>query len=239
MNGELRPGGPGDPRPHQQGAAQGDSPTGQRVNATKNWLVDTGATISGITLANAIQFNIVNPQVGVVQGVGGAVPVIIGSGVTMVFQKRGQDGRDHNVSCNLPILLNSSEDIIGLDQLQETKCSVVWDPVNQTGQLVDAPLPRNLLAAFTGQGMVHDVFVKTLSEHVVAGTMTEDRKRDILIQKAHFDAQRDDIARQKLSKVVGFSNGRMLVADSLPDLLQLAQKELPNQALYFEEVRGS
>jgi len=151
VNGALGPNPKNAPdhRPHQKGAAQGQNAAGNPVNITKNWLFDTGAMISGITAANAANFQIANAAAGWVRGVGGPVPVTMGEGVEIVFQKHGANG-DQNVSCNLRILTNASEDLIGVDQMDRTGCWPVCDPHTGVGQLLDTALIKKLLEQSRG-----------------------------------------------------------------------------------------
>lgn len=140
MSGEIHSS-PGDNRPHQQGAAQGDAPGGGRANEQKNWLIDTGATISSITPANLAHFTPSHISWGAGQGAFGTpVPVQIVEGITMLFQTEDENGVGHNLSCNLPLLI-SNVDLIGNDQLAHLHVTVHWNAETGTGKLT-TPAPR-------------------------------------------------------------------------------------------------
>lgn len=126
-----------DRRPFQRGAAQGDAPGGGSANEQKDWLIDTGAQISCISTANAAHFATTPTGAGAA-GVNGP-PLVVVTGVTMLFQVVGPDGRPKNVSCNLPVAITPHSDIIGMDQLNAQHVQVDWCADDRKGRLYPRP----------------------------------------------------------------------------------------------------
>jgi hypothetical protein len=132
------PANPDDRTPFQRGAAQGDAPGGGRANEQKNWVIDTGAQISCISAANAANFA-TTPVAGGAAGVNGP-PLVIVTGVTMLFQVIDRNGRPKNVSCNLPVAITPTDDIIGTDQLSDQHAQLDWCADTRTGRLYERPI---------------------------------------------------------------------------------------------------
>ena len=120
-------------QPYQRGRARGRK-NGNAVEVAKEWLVDTGAPISVISRSNARKFDYT-----VVHQTPDGVWV---RGITMVFTIEGANGQPKEVTCNLDVLVPNIEvqvDVLGMDQLASVNARIIWDPVNRTGKLVEAP----------------------------------------------------------------------------------------------------
>jgi hypothetical protein len=92
----------GDPRPFQNGEVTGTK-HGAVLQAAKEWLVDTGASISAITKSNADQFDltITGASASATTGGGG---IIMKSGLSMVFKVLDEaTGTDNKVHCSLDV----------------------------------------------------------------------------------------------------------------------------------------
>jgi hypothetical protein len=84
--------------------------------------------------------------------------------------------------------------------------------------------------------MLHEAFVTMLRRHVKRGRMSEAQLQDLLIQKAHFDAQRPSIERDYRNLVVGFVNGQMHRSGRVHSLMAEARKTHPGRLVYFEPI---
>jgi hypothetical protein len=127
---------PDDPRPFQQGLAEGVK-NHLPVTVAIEWLVDTGAAISALTWSKAMQFDL-TPSGGMASPTtgGGGIPIL--GGVTMVFTVLEPTGVNQQVRCSLPIavkLTDSGSDILGMDQLASSNAKVRWDPAALDGDL--------------------------------------------------------------------------------------------------------
>jgi hypothetical protein len=115
---------PSDPRPFQTGQVEGTK-SHLSVTAPKEWLVDTGASLSVVTKSNADQFDL-TPLGGSASGTTGGGGILIKSGLTMVF--------------TVPIGVkpnNHGSEILGMDQLAHVSAKVRWDPTAQDGDIYD------------------------------------------------------------------------------------------------------
>lgn len=81
--------------------------------------------------------------------------------------------------------------------------------------------------------MAHEDFVRKLLGEVKRGAMNKRQVLNLLTQKAHFDARRDEIERRYRNRVVGFVSGRMKVANAVQDVLRHARR---GQLVYFEAI---
>jgi hypothetical protein len=129
---------PADPRPFQSGAVEGTK-NSQPKTAAKEWLIDTGATISAITKSNAAQFDltVLGGSASSTTGGGG---ILIKSGLTLVFTVLKPNGTQVQVRCSLPIGVKPNDhgsEILGMDALAQVNAKVVWDPLLQDGNLFE------------------------------------------------------------------------------------------------------
>src|ERR1043165_358053 len=127
-----------DRRPFQNGQIEGTKNSHSRT-ALKEWLIDTGATISVITKSNAEQFDltVLGGSASSTTGGGG---ILLNSGLTRVFTLLKHTGADEQVRCSLPIGVKSNDhgsEILGMDQLAHVKAKVRWDPSRQDGDLFE------------------------------------------------------------------------------------------------------
>jgi hypothetical protein len=79
----------------------------------------------------------------------------------------------------------------------------------------------------------HEEFVHMLQGEVGRGAMKARQALDLLIQKAHFDAQRAEIERDHRNRVVGFVAGRMKVANTVQEILGHGRR---GKLVYFEAI---
>jgi hypothetical protein len=129
---------PSDLRPHQFGRARGTQ-FGWPVDESKEWLIDTGASIAVITKDNADKFNL-TLVAGSASGTTGGGGILIKRGLTTEFEVFDSAGVAHKKQCSLDIGVkpnNHGAEILGMDQLNDARASVQWDPVSQTGRLQD------------------------------------------------------------------------------------------------------
>jgi hypothetical protein len=127
---------PGGQRPFQNGQVEGTK-NGLPMTVLKEWLVDTGATLSAITKDNADRFDLI-PLGGSASGTTGGGGILIKSGLTMVFTVLGITGSNQQVRCSLPFGVkpnNQGSEILGMDQLANVNAKVRWDPVAQDGDI--------------------------------------------------------------------------------------------------------
>jgi hypothetical protein len=127
---------PHDPRPFQAGWVEG---TRNKVplTAAKEWLVDTGASISALTMSNAAQFDLI-PLGGSASATTGGGGILIKAGLTMVFTVLDITGSNRWVRCSLPIGVKPNDqgsEILGMDQLAHVGAKVRWDPSAQDGDI--------------------------------------------------------------------------------------------------------
>jgi hypothetical protein len=100
------------------------------VSAPKEWLIDTGATISAITKSNADQFDRI-PLGGAASGTTGGRGMLIKAGLTMVFTVLKPSGVNQQVRCSLPVAVKPNDkgsEILGMDQVAAVQAKVRWDP---------------------------------------------------------------------------------------------------------------
>jgi len=132
-----------DVRPWQKGKAKGPKKgkPSEQIEVDKNWMVDTGATISAITAKNRDKFKLKLKAGEAAAGAGeGALEVY--TGLTMVFTAVDKDGKQATVECDLQVAVDSSEtaeDVLGMDQLKHVHCKVDWDPEELTGNIILKP----------------------------------------------------------------------------------------------------
>ena len=129
---------PTDQRPHQKGKAKGKK-NGQDVEAEKEWMFDTGATVSAITKNNADKFDL-TPVGATASGTTGGGGIIMKRGLTMVFSIIGRDGNPKEVRCSLNVGVkpnNSGSEIIGMDQIATVNAVILWNPKTQTGRIYE------------------------------------------------------------------------------------------------------
>lgn len=81
--------------------------------------------------------------------------------------------------------------------------------------------------------MSHDKFVKYEEEELDRGAINRKQMLDILIQKAHFDADRRTIEKRHRGRFVGFMDGKMYVKPTLQEILSVSKRGRP---VYFEPV---
>jgi len=130
---------PADLRPHQFGGAKGTK-FGWPVDESKEWLIDTGASIAVITKDNADKFDLI-VVAGSASGTTGGGGILIKRGLTTEFEVFDSGGSAVKKQCTLDVGVkpnNLGAEILGMDQLNDAGASVDWDPVNKTGKLRDA-----------------------------------------------------------------------------------------------------
>ena len=79
-------------------------------------------------------------------------------------------------------------------------------------------------------------FKAWLVDEVNQNRITADQMKDLVSQKARFDADRNDIERNYQHKVVGYANNKLLVGDTVQELFQKANSSAPGKMIYFEPV---
>ncbi len=127
---------PADQRPFQGGSVEGTK-NGLPLTASKEWLVDTGATISCITKDNADQFDL-TPTGGSASATTGGAGILIKTGLTMVFTVLHTSGTNRNERCSLPVGVkpdNAGDEILGMDQIADVGAIVRWDPSALDGDI--------------------------------------------------------------------------------------------------------
>lgn len=126
-----------DPRPFQNGNIAGTK-NGVSHQANKEWLVDTGASVSAITKSNADQFDLIATGASASATTGGG-GIIMKSGLTMVFTVLDEaTGSDNSVGCSLDVGVKPNDngsEILGMDQVVDVGASIRWDPKAQDGDL--------------------------------------------------------------------------------------------------------
>lgn len=75
-----------------------------------------------------------------------------------------------------------------------------------------------------------------LARELSSGQMTQAEVDDLLEQKAKFDSNRQAIERDHQGHAVGYVAGQMLVADSVPELVERAKADYPGRMAYVEGV---
>jgi len=131
-----------DQRPFQFGKAKGKKKSlfslgSSTIEVKKEWMFDTGATVSAITKGNADQFKL-TPVGGTASGTTGGGGIIMKSGLTMIFSVIDPSGSSREVECSLDVGVkpnNAGSDIIGMDQLSYVSAKVTWDPTAKTGRV--------------------------------------------------------------------------------------------------------
>jgi hypothetical protein len=127
---------PHDLRPFQAGRVEGTK-NNVPVTAPKEWLVDTGASISVLTMSNADRFDL-TPLGGSASATTGGGGILIKTGLTMVFAVLQTSGSNRWVHCSLPIGVKPNDhgsEILGMDQLADVGAKVRWDPSAQDGDI--------------------------------------------------------------------------------------------------------
>jgi hypothetical protein len=127
-----------DQRPFQNGSVEGTK-NGIPLTASKEWLVDTGATVTCITKDNADQFDL-TPMGGSASAVTGGGGILINTGLTMLFTVLRTSGTNQTVRCSLPVGVkpdNVGSEILGMDQLADVGAKVRWDPSALDGDIYD------------------------------------------------------------------------------------------------------
>jgi len=127
---------PADLRPHQFGRAKGTK-FGWPVDESKEWLIDTGASIAVITKDNADKFDL-SVVAGSASGTTGGGGILIKRGLTTEFEVFDYAGSAVKKQCSLDMGVkpnNLGAEILGMDQLNDAGARVYWDPVNKTGKL--------------------------------------------------------------------------------------------------------
>jgi carbon monoxide dehydrogenase subunit G len=110
---------------------------GAPVAKIKEWLVDTGATISAITKSNADDFDL-TPVAVTAQATGAGAGIIMKSGLTMFFLVKDSFGTDVERQCNLDVGVkpdDSGSEVLGMDQVAHVGAKVHWDPRACDGDL--------------------------------------------------------------------------------------------------------
>src|SRR5437879_3156133 len=87
-----------------------------------------------------------------------------------------------------------------------------------------------------GIAMSDAEFRAWLQQEVGDGRMTVYQKDDLLNQKQHFDADREEIQRSFQHLVVGYVSGTRQVDATVDKLLLNARKIFPDRMVYFEPV---
>jgi hypothetical protein len=124
---------PASRRPFQKGKARGVK-NGASVEVEKEWMVDSGAECSAITIENAARFDL-TALGGTATSPAAGGPMTAASGLTMVFSLEQADGTSREVTCNYNILVGLRLDILGNDQLGGANVEVDWDPSTRVGVL--------------------------------------------------------------------------------------------------------
>jgi hypothetical protein len=127
---------PSDPRPFQTGSVEGTK-NGLPLTASKEWLIDTGATLSCITKDNADQFDL-TPTGGSASATTGGAGILIKTGLTMVFTVLQASGANRQERCSLPVGVkpnNAGSEILGMDQIAHVGAQVRWDPSARNGDI--------------------------------------------------------------------------------------------------------
>jgi hypothetical protein len=127
---------PSDRRPHQTGAASG-SKSGAVVQASVEWLIDTGAQISVVTSNTGNQFDL-TPTGGSAAATTGGVGILVKSGLTCKFEAEDSSGVTNTLTGSLDVGVkpnNSGGEILGMDQLNAAQVEVIWDPRYRSGKL--------------------------------------------------------------------------------------------------------
>jgi len=127
---------PSDPRPFQHGSVEGTR-NGLPLTASKEWLVDTGATLSCITKDNADQFDL-TPTGGSASATTGGTGILIKTGLTMVFTVLQASGANCKERCSLPVGVrpnNAGSEILGMDQISYVGARLRWDPSALDGDI--------------------------------------------------------------------------------------------------------
>jgi hypothetical protein len=138
---------PGDQKPHQFGKAKGTKKSllkswllgGTVLEVQKEWMFDTGASVSAITKSNADQFQL-TPIGATASGTTGGGGIIMKTGLTMIFSVIDSAGLSKDVQCSLAVGVKPNDagsEIIGMDQLSHVNAKINWDPGTKTGQLYE------------------------------------------------------------------------------------------------------
>lgn len=128
---------PSDKRPHQQGKASGKNRFFMPHSVSIEWLVDTGAEIACIKQATANNFRLKNTG-GSASATTGGGGILIKSGLTTEFEVIDQSGKPKKVQCNLDVGVkpnNAGSEILGMDQIEDAKAAVEWEPKSGTGRI--------------------------------------------------------------------------------------------------------
>jgi hypothetical protein len=129
---------PTDPRPFQVGRVEGTKHN-RPVRATKEWLVDTGASISAITKSNADRFDL-TPLGGSASGTTGGGGILIKTGLTVIFTVLQRSGYDGLARSALPIGVKPNDfgsEILGMDRLAACDAKVRRDPSARDGDVYE------------------------------------------------------------------------------------------------------
>jgi hypothetical protein len=107
----------------------------------KNWLIDTGASVSCITKKNfeRLQKKGAKPkQEGEleVMTADGVKKYPKYSGLPMGFGRKNKNGKMELAKCDIPIIV-AAGDILGLDQLKHTGTKLIIDPAGNSVELVE------------------------------------------------------------------------------------------------------
>ena len=84
--------------------------------------------------------------------------------------------------------------------------------------------------------MTHQEFQNWLQDEVQNQRMTSSQMNDLLTQKTLFDNNRTYIELTFQSRVVGYVNDQMRVADTLHNVLNQSIQLFPGRMIYFEPI---
>jgi len=126
-----------DKRPHQAGLAIGTNTWFLTSSVSIEWMVDTGAEIACITQATANNFRLKNTGGSAAATTGGG-GILIKSGLTTEFEVIDSSGNCTKVQCTLDVGVkpnNAGSEILGMDQIENAKAIVEWEPKSGKGRL--------------------------------------------------------------------------------------------------------
>ncbi|MBO6724132.1 MAG: hypothetical protein JJ911_00540 [Rhizobiaceae bacterium] len=110
-----------------------------KFSVPKDWLVDTGASSSLISKSNfdaLVKKGAKPKKIGELKAetAGGVVTVPVFGGLTMRFARKDADKKPEIVECTTPLAVGPI-DLLGVDQLKNTKTRLLFDPANGIADL--------------------------------------------------------------------------------------------------------
>jgi len=80
-----------------------------------------------------------------------------------------------------------------------------------------------------------DEFVRMLDHKIAMGQMTRKEKKEVLVERAHYERQRARIRKTHPHEVVAFSQGHMFTGRTVHEAVETARRAHPGHLAYFEE----